>query len=89
MIISLKQGIKLNHNTHISLLNLFQEFNETWNQKCHGDKYKVDPSNKCSVIQYLSEVRHTIRMQYYQTYSFLIGYKPCDSLLTIQSRKNV
>ncbi|KAL9958747.1 hypothetical protein ACROYT_G035803 [Oculina patagonica] len=33
-----------------------QEFNKTWNQKCHGEKYKVDPSNVCSVVQYLSEV---------------------------------
>ena len=34
-----------------------QEFNKTWDQKCHGEKYKVDPSSLCSVIQYLSEVR--------------------------------
>ncbi|XP_078344105.1 alpha-1,6-mannosylglycoprotein 6-beta-N-acetylglucosaminyltransferase A-like, partial [Oculina patagonica] len=33
-----------------------KEFNTTWNQKCHGDKYKVDPNNMCSVIQYLSEI---------------------------------
>ena len=34
-----------------------QEFNKTWDLKCHRDKYKVDPSSMCSVIQYLSEVR--------------------------------
>ncbi|KAM7436454.1 hypothetical protein ABFA07_013721 [Porites harrisoni] len=32
-----------------------QEFHTKWNQKCHGEKYKVDPKNICSVIQYLSE----------------------------------
>ena len=36
----------------------FQEFHTKWSQKCHGEKYKVDPKNICSVIQYLSEVRH-------------------------------
>ncbi|KAL9986850.1 hypothetical protein ACROYT_G001056 [Oculina patagonica] len=34
-----------------------KEFNKTWNQKCHGEKYKVDPSSMCSVLQYLSEVQ--------------------------------
>ncbi|XP_073230424.1 alpha-1,6-mannosylglycoprotein 6-beta-N-acetylglucosaminyltransferase A-like isoform X3 [Porites lutea] len=32
-----------------------QEFHTKWNQNCHGEKYKVDPKNICSVIQYLSE----------------------------------
>lgn len=34
-----------------------KEFNNTWDQKCHGDKYKVDPNSVCSIIQYLSEVQ--------------------------------
>ncbi|XP_015757927.1 PREDICTED: alpha-1,6-mannosylglycoprotein 6-beta-N-acetylglucosaminyltransferase A-like [Acropora digitifera] len=32
-----------------------KELNEKWNPKCHGEKYKVDLKNTCSVIQYLSE----------------------------------
>ncbi|KAJ7372831.1 Alpha-1,6-mannosylglycoprotein 6-beta-N-acetylglucosaminyltransferase A [Desmophyllum pertusum] len=34
-----------------------KEFNKTWNENCHGEKYKVDPSSMCSVIQYLSEIQ--------------------------------
>ena len=41
---------------------LLQEFNNTWDQKCHGDKYKVDPNSMCSIIQYLSEVRLDISL---------------------------
>lgn len=32
-----------------------KELNKKWDQKCHGEKYKVDLKNTCSVIQYLSE----------------------------------
>ena len=34
----------------------YQSFPDTWNPKCHGEKYHVSPNNLCSVIQYLSEV---------------------------------
>ncbi len=49
--------INSNCDIHMCLLSTLQEFNKTWNQKCHGEKYKVDTSSMCSVLQYLSEVR--------------------------------
>ncbi|PFX27445.1 Alpha-1,6-mannosylglycoprotein 6-beta-N-acetylglucosaminyltransferase A [Stylophora pistillata] len=33
-----------------------KSFPDSWNPKCHGGKHRVDLDDRCSVIQYLSEV---------------------------------
>ncbi|XP_031550689.1 alpha-1,6-mannosylglycoprotein 6-beta-N-acetylglucosaminyltransferase A-like isoform X2 [Actinia tenebrosa] len=34
----------------------FKEFKQTWNEYCHGKKFKVNINDPCSILVYLSEV---------------------------------